>query len=169
MNPQPTPVPIHDIAAPVPFFPYPIWMLVAGGVLVLAVIALLVWLIFFRKRPVKLLSPHERAIAELTVLRSEVAGADPYVFSIRVSDVLREFLRDAHGLEATTQTSMEFLEAVRARNAFSFEEQAALSAFLEKADLIKFARMHAGEADCRELLDRATQLVRQTKKEEQAA
>jgi hypothetical protein len=164
MNPQAapvaTPVPIHDISGPIAFFPYPIWMVVVAALAVLGLVALVAWFFILRRRPAKRLTPADKALAELARLRAEVETSDPYPFSIAVSDVLRIYLRDEYGLSATTQTSREFLETVRARNVFNDEEREALAAFLERADLIKFARMHATSADCAALLEQADKLVR---------
>ena len=162
--PSATPAPLHDISGPIAFFPYPIWMVVVAALAVLALLALVVW--FARRRkPAAQLAPDEQALAELARLRSHVETSDPYPFSIAVSDVLRTYLRDARRLNATTQTSREFLETVRARSVFNDEEQSALGAFLGNADLIKFARMHATAADCVTLLDQAERLVRSRRPE----
>jgi hypothetical protein len=165
MNPQaapaaPTPAPIHDIVGPVSFFPYPIWMVVVAALALLVIIGLLAWFIATRRKPVKHLTPGEQALAELASLREQVETSDPYPFSIAVSDVLRIYLRDAHNMSATTQTSREFLETAGTLRFFNEDERVALAAFLEKADLIKFARMHATPVDCAGLLDKAEQLVK---------
>ncbi len=164
MNPQAapsaTPVPIHDISGPVAFFPYPIWMVAAAVLAALGLAALLVWFFILRRKPAKRLICAEKALAELARLRGGVETSDPYPFSIEVSDVLRAYLRDEYGLSATTQTSREFLETVRTRNVFNGEERDALAAFLEKSDLVKFARLHATSSDCSALLDQADKLVR---------
>lgn len=158
--PAPTPAPIHDIVDPIPFLPFPIWMAVVAGILVLVLVAGIVWWILSRKKPKRELTPLERALAGLGGLAANVDSMDAYPFSIEVSDVLREYLRDERGLRATTQTSREFLESVRQRNTFSADEQADLERFLEKADLIKFARIDASGEECRELLAAAESLVR---------
>ncbi len=165
MNPQaatpaPTPVPIHDISGPIAFFPYPIWMVAVAILAVLALAAAVVWFFAVRRRPAKRRTPAEKALAALARLRAGVETGDPYPFSITASDVLRVYLRDEYGLSATTQTSREFLETAASRSVFNDEERAALAAFLEKADLIKFARMHATAADCSALLEQADKLVR---------
>ncbi len=156
----PTPVPIHDIVGPIAFFPYPIWMVVAAAAGALALVGVTVWFIASRRRPARQQSPSVQALSELARLRGQIETSDPYPFSIAVSDVLRVYLRDARGLSATTQTSREFLDAVRLRRVFNEDEAMALSGFLEKADLIKFARMQAEPADCSALLDQAERLVR---------
>ncbi|HEY8901998.1 MAG TPA: DUF4381 family protein [Chthoniobacterales bacterium] len=163
MNPQaaPTPAPLHDIAGPIAFFPYPIWVVAAAGVSALALLALLGWFFFFRaRRPGPVPTPAERAMAELARLRGGVATTEPYAFSIAVSNVLRSYLSEARGLRATTQTSREFLESISRGQVFRDEEREALAAFLEKADLIKFARMDASADDCAGLLESAERLVK---------
>lgn len=159
-NPAPTPVPLRDIAGPVDFFPYPVWMVAAAVVALLALVALLVWFFAFRRRPRRVESPESRALAALGRLRAQLETTDPYAFSITVSDLLREYVRDAHGLSAPTQTSREFLDTVRARQTFSAAENDALAAFLDRADLIKFARLHATSTDSAALLEQAERLVR---------
>ena len=39
-GPASTPAPLHDIAGPIWFFPYPVWMAIAGGVLLVAILIL---------------------------------------------------------------------------------------------------------------------------------
>ena len=156
---QATPAPIHDIAGPVWFFPYPAWMAVAAGLAFLVLVGLLFWFTR-RKRPAPVLSARERALAALRELRSEASEADPYGFGVRVSDALRTYIRDQHGLDAVTRTSVEFLEALRDNAAFTNNEKAAISEFLESVDLLKYARQAAAAAEIRILLEIAERVVR---------
>jgi Domain of unknown function (DUF4381) len=156
---QATPAPIHDIAGPVWFFPYPAWMAVAAGLAFLVLVSLLFWFTR-RKRPAPVLSARERALAALRELRSEASEADPYGFGVRVSDALRTYIRDQHGLDAVTRTSVEFLEALRDNAAFTSNEKAAISEFLESVDLLKYARQAAAAAEIRILLEIAERVVR---------
>jgi len=156
---QATPAPIHDIAGPVWFFPYPAWMVVAAGLAFLALVGLLFWFTR-RKRPAPVLTARERALAALRELRGEASEADPYDFGVRVSDALRTYIRDQHGLDAVTRTSMEFLEALRDNAAFSHNEKAAISEFLESVDLLKYARQAAGADEIQVLLEIAERVVR---------
>jgi hypothetical protein len=157
--PQPTPVPIHDIAGPVWLFPYPAWAVVAAAVAFLGLIGLIFWLTR-RKRPVPVLTPKERALKALEQLRREAPEDDSYGFGIKVSDTLRTYIRDQHGLDAMTRTSVEFLEILRDNPAFTENEKAALSDFLESVDLLKYARLSAAADDIRSLLEIAERLVR---------
>lgn len=162
MNPaaSPTPAPIHDIVGPVWFFPWPVWVVVLvtiGLLLVLGGITALLWKLFTKKTPP---TAKERALAALDALRSTIAGADPYAFGVTVSDSIRNYIHEQHGLHATTKTSLEFLEEIRTNSVFSDNEKAGLSVFLEKTDLLKFARAEAGESEMIGLLETAGRLVR---------
>jgi hypothetical protein len=79
---------------------------------------------------------------------------------VKISDALRTYIRDQHGLDALTRTSVEFLEALRENAAFTDNEKAALSEFLESVDLLKYARLPAAADDIQSLLDIAERLVR---------
>ena len=63
--------------------------------------------------------------------------------------LLRTYIRDQHGLDAVTRTSVEFLEVLRDNAAFTHNEKAALSEFLESVDLLKYARLPAAADDIR--------------------
>jgi Domain of unknown function (DUF4381) len=156
---QATPAPIHDIAGPVWFFPYPAWMVVAAGLAFLALVGLIFWYTR-RKRPAPVLSARERALAALQELRGEASEVDPYGFGVRVSDALRTYIRDQHGLDAVTRTSVEFLEVLRDNAAFTTNEKAAISEFLESVDLLKYARQAAAAEEIQTLLEIAERVVR---------
>jgi hypothetical protein len=158
--PAPTPVPIHDIVGPVWFFPWPAWVVACVALGAVLIVAGLVWglrAMLNRKTPP---TAKELALAALEKLRSMVAGADPYAFGITVSDAIRNYIHDQHGLQATTQTSLEFLEGIRDNHVFTDNEKAGLAVFLEKTDLLKYARAEAGESEMIGLLETAGRLVR---------
>lgn len=155
---QPTPAPIEDIVGPVWFWPYPLWMTVGAAILVLAVFTgLVLWLLQRRPSRSKSLLPREAAMRDLDELAGRLAGMEPYAFGIAVSDVLRTCLTRQHGLRATTQTSPEFLAGLSAR--FDATTRERLAGFLERTDLLKYARAEAAEAEMREVLENARGLV----------
>lgn len=166
MQPQSTPDPatlLRDIAPPVDVFPYPVWMVVVATLLALILIGLLVWWItrLFRKKKVAPpLFPHEIALRELAEARARIESTAPFEFSILVSGILRSYIGKRYGLPATRQTSPEFLAAAASSPLFSEEKRADLGAFLEKVDLIKFARIDATTADSLALCDAAEKVVR---------
>ena len=154
----PAPVEIHDIAGPVSI-PIPTWMLAAAGVAALLLFGLLVWgVVAWIRRPPS--QPPESATAialrRLKQLRTEVDKIAHYDFSVAVSDVLRTFISNAKfQLPATKLTSPEFLATIAESPSFKESDRALLSQFLEKCDMIKFARMDATNADNIELVESA--------------
>ena len=159
--PSPTPAPLNDIVGPVWFWPYPLWMTIAAGVALLLILAGIVWLLkkLLVRKPTQLTN-RQKALAALEALRSGISGADPYAFGVTVSDSIRTYIRAEHRLGATTQTSLEFLNSIRGNALFTDNEKAGLTVFLEKTDLLKFARAEAGEREMLDLLDIAARLVR---------
>ena len=157
----PTPE-IRPIAPPVPVFPYPLWMVVVAVFLALLVLGAIAWAVVrhIRNRPQPPPpTPRELALAALQLLRERTSTAEPYPFSIEVSDVLRTFVTREFRVRATNQTSPEFLAAAARSPRFSEADKALCAAFLEKADLIKFARVHATTADSEQLLEQAFRFV----------
>jgi hypothetical protein len=159
--PSPTPAPLNDIVGPVWFWPYPLWMTLVAGLVLLLILVGFVWLLkkLLVRKPAQLTN-RQKALAALEVLRRGIAGSDPYAFGVTVSDSIRSYIRAEHRLGATTQTSLEFLNSIRGNPLFTENEKAGLTVFLEKTDLLKFARAEAGEREMLDLLDIAARLVR---------
>jgi hypothetical protein len=159
----PTPAPIRDIAPPIDVFPYPAWQVatVAGAALV--ILALAAWFLvrWFRNRPAPTPpTPRETAIANLNKAREQIESLDPYSFSILVSDILRAYVAAQFHLHAKEQTSPEFLASISEFTSFTDQEKTLLSVFLEKCDLIKFARIDATSEDSAMLLEQAIRFVK---------
>ncbi|HEY1770562.1 MAG TPA: DUF4381 family protein [Chthoniobacterales bacterium] len=151
----------HDIAPPVDYFILKPWMVfcVVAGLLLLS--GLVTWLVkWWRRRPAKILTPRERAIEQLARIENQIETLAPYEFSIRVSDILRSYVTEQYQLRATRQTSVEFLNALAAASPFSEDEKSLLGDFLNRCDLIKFARYEATTQDSRLLLEEATRFVK---------
>jgi hypothetical protein len=105
-------------------------------------------------------TPAAIALRELEKLRSKARDTEPYLFSVAVSDVLRTFISDAKfRLPATKQTSPEFLAAISGSPLFTAGDRTLLGHFLEKCDLIKFARIQATSTDNSDLVESALAFV----------
>jgi hypothetical protein len=159
-DPTATPEPslIKDIVPPVPVFPYPAWMVVTAGLAGLLLLAALVaairlWL-KSRPRPPPP-TPRTIALRVLERLRGKVQTLEPYQFSIAVSAVLRTYVGAEYGLHAPRQTSPEFLASIAAARKFTDADRQLLAQFLERCDLIKFARIDATAEDGGRLLESA--------------
>jgi len=151
----------REIAPPIDYSFLPTWAIFLASFAVLCLIGLLIWL--WKRKPKPQLppkTPRESALEELEVISSEIETANPYEFSIRVSDILRRYVTSQYGLPLTRQTSIEFLTALSRLSSFSPNEKSLLEDFLSRCDLIKFARYEASSADSRLLLDEATGFVK---------
>jgi Domain of unknown function (DUF4381) len=151
----------HEIAPPVDYSFVPTWAIFLASFVGLSLIGLIVWLIRRNLKPVappKL--PREIALEELERISGEIETMDPYLFSIRVSDILRHYVTNQYALPVTRQTSVEFLTLLAKSSPFSANERSLLEDFLNRCDLIKFARYEASSADSRLLLEEATRFVK---------
>ena len=151
----------HDIAPPVDYSLLSPWLIFLGVFVLLTTIGLIVWLVaksFRRPTPPQL--PRERALALLEQIRGQITAIDPYRFSIRVSDILRRYVTEQFGLPVTRQTSVEFLNGLRGSSPFSDDEKSLLEDFLNRCDLIKFARYEATLSDSELLLEEAIRFVK---------
>ena len=151
----------HDIAPPVDYSLVPPWVIFAACFAGLCLLGLIGWAVMRRMRkPKPEKSPRARALELLEIERTQIGHVTPYEFSIRVSDILRRYVVEEYKLPITRQTSVEFLEAISNARTFSEDERSLLSDFLNRCDLIKFARYEATTADSELLLDEATRFVR---------
>ena len=151
----------HDIAPPVDYSLVPPWLIFVGTFIGLTLLGLLVWSLARRRKqsqPPKL--PRDHALEALEWISHEIERINPYQFSIRVSDILRRYVTEQYAVPATRQTSIEFLTALAKSSPFSEDEKSLLEDFLNRCDLIKFARYEATSADSRLLLDEATRFVK---------
>jgi len=151
----------HEIAPPVDYSFIPTWAIFLASFVGLCLIGLIVWLFKQRRRPaLPPKTPREIALEELEAIAGEMEAESPYRFSIRVSDILRRYVTNQYTLPLTRQTSVEFLTALAKSKSFSANEKALLEDFLNRCDLIKFARYEATSADSGLLLEEATRFVK---------
>jgi hypothetical protein len=158
---SPTPA-IRDIRPPVDVFPYPMWMVVTAGVVAAALLALLTAFIVraVRNRPnAPPPTAREIALRRLKEAEADLERIEPYAFSIRVSDILRQYISAQYRLHATEQTSQEFLAEAAKSPHFTGADKELLADFLERCDLIKFAHVDATSDDSRGLLAQAVRFV----------
>lgn len=151
----------HDISPPVDYSLIPPWLVFVIVFVALSLLGLVVWLFAKRRKPgspPKL--PREIALEELELISGEIERMSPYQFSIRVSDILRKYVTRQYGLPATRQTSIEFLTVLAKASPFSSEEHSLLEDFLNRCDLIKFARYEATTSDSELLLGEAICFVK---------
>jgi hypothetical protein len=107
----------------------------------------LTWKLMKRvRRQIRLMrmSPRERALEELADLMAKdlVGRSMVKEFYLELTMIVRRYIERAHAIRAPEQTTEEFLAAVSSDTRFSHEVINRLKAFLEAADLVKFAAYH---------------------------
>ena len=66
-------------------------------------------------------------------------------FYVELTAIVRRYIERTTGVDAPDQTTEEFLRVMEHHTGFPMERRTALSAFLEAADLVKFAAQIPGE------------------------
>lgn len=118
-----------------------LWCLLVLGVLLAGWLCVLVVLRIRNAIRLRRLSPRERALRELAALLSRrLIDLDRVKdFYVELTMIVRRYVERAHGIRAPEQTTEEFLEAVARDSRFTAEVARRLRAFLESADLVKYA------------------------------
>jgi uncharacterized protein DUF4381 len=151
---------LHDIAPPIDYSLVPPWIIFGGALAALALCGPIGWWLRRRwQRPKPQPSARERTLELLDRISREIETLSPYQFSIRVSDTLRHYVTDQYQLPVTRQTSVEFLATLTKDSPFAEDDKSLLEDFLNRCDLIKFARYNATTDDSRLLLEEATRFV----------
>jgi len=152
---------IKDIAPPFAIPLLPLWAVILLTVLTTLLVAALVWWLIKKIRPrdTPPLLPRDLALQSLQAMLSQIETDTPTAFSVEVAGVLRRFVMGEYGIPATRQTSQEFLQKIAQEPNFSPTTQSLLKTYLDKVDLIEFAKLQATSEDNRELWEKARQFV----------
>lgn len=115
--------------------------LLAIGGLSLALIGLYFWRRSRRREHQKpQLTPQQLAWRELNdLLDGKLSEHDVKEFFVQLTGVVRRYIERSTGVKAPEQTTEEFLREVSGAQLFSGADDQRLGAFLESADLVKFA------------------------------
>lgn len=130
-----------------------------GGLLAVAAASAGCWWLLRRRRRESAetpLSPQELAYLELDALvQEDLAATDVKSFYVRLTGIVRRFIERTTGIHAPEQTTEEFLREIGRGRSFSADERMRLKAFLESADLVKFAAREPAAADIEQTFRRA--------------
>lgn len=125
------------------------------------------------RRQIQLLrmSPKERALEELAELMARDLVGKNLVkeFYLELTMIVRRYIERAHTIRAPEQTTEEFLGAVSSDARFNREVIIRLKAFLEAADLVKFAAYHPDQESIRRATDTARGYVETDAADQDAA
>lgn len=167
---------IRDLKDPLEVSRSYLWLLyLAGAAAVLAAAAFFLYRKF--ARPVKREPPpppprpaEEIALEELErIRRADLPGRGLVKeYYSRVSDTVRRYLENRFALRAPERTTEEFLQEMATTSHLTGPQQELVAAFLEEADLVKFARYGPTEKEIAAVFAAAVRLVRETGREKNA-
>ncbi len=140
------------------------WLLWTALALILLGVGYWLWR-YWRKKSTELpvvpvIPPHVRAKQKLQEALALIG--QPREFCILVSDTLRWYLEERFNFRAPERTTEEFLHELRGTNLLTRDQKESLGDFLNRCDLVKFARYEPGEPELHDLRDSALRLVEET-------
>lgn len=165
---------IKDIFAPVDvptrFMRLVIWIL--AGLAVLSLSAVIYWLIKKRKKGYKKQeqefirrSPHEVAYELLEGLLKENLIAKGLIkeYYYRLTNIVRHYIEKRFGLLAPERTTEEFFVEMAHTNKLDDTHKRLIREFLERCDMVKYARYGPSSAETQEIYDAAKRFIDETR------
>jgi hypothetical protein len=155
---------LHDIKPPVDIPSGWAWLLWVLGGLVLAALLFWAWRYWQKRRaqpPVMpVIPPHVRAKQKLQEALALIG--QPKEFCVLVSDTLRWYLEERFDFHAPERTTEEFLHELRGTRYLTPDQKTGLEDFLNRCDLVKFAKYEPREPELHDLHASAVRLVEET-------
>ena len=155
---------LRDIKPPVEIPSGWAWLWWVAAALALGSLAYLAWRYWQRKKSevpaAAIIPPHVRAKQKLADALALIG--QPKEFCILVSDTIRWYLEERFDFRAPERTTDEFLYELRSTNLLTPDQKESLGEFLNRCDLVKFARYEPGEPELRDLHTAAVRLVEET-------
>jgi hypothetical protein len=155
---------LRDIKPPVEIpsaWAWAFWIITA---IALAVLAYFAWRYWQRRKaeapPAPAIPAHVRAKQKLAEALSLIH--QPKEFCVLVSDTIRWYLEERFDFRAPERTTEEFLYELRGTDLLTPDQKESLGEFLNRCDLVKFARYEPGEPELRDLHAAAIRLVEET-------
>jgi hypothetical protein len=155
---------LRDIKPPVEISNPWLWVLGGLAAFLVAGSAVLMWFLLRKSRLPAALPPripaHVRARQKLAAALALIS--QPREFCILVSDTVRSYLEERFDFHAPERTTEEFLYELQATNLLTPGQKDSLGEFLQRCDLVKFARYEPREPELHDLHDAALRLVEET-------
>jgi hypothetical protein len=155
---------IRDIKPPVEIPSGWEWLWWTLGTLAVVALLFAAWRYWQKRRsqiPVEPPVPaHVRAKQKLQEALALITRPEP--FCVLVSDTIRVYLEERFNFRAPERTTEEFLHELQDTDLLSAEQKEKLGEFLERCDLVKFAKYEPREPELRDLHSSALRLVEET-------
>ena len=155
---------LRDIKPPVDIPSGWAWLGWVTGALALAALLFWAWWYWQKRRAqapaIPVVPPHVRAKQNLQEALAFIG--QPKEFCVLVSDTARWYLEERFDFHAPERTTEEFLHELQGTNLLTPDQKASLRDFLNRCDLVKFAKYEPREPELRDLHASALRLVEET-------
>jgi hypothetical protein len=155
---------LRDIKPPVVIPNAWAWLWWALAAIAIAALVAWAWRYWQKRRslapPIPVVPAHIRAKQRLQQALALIS--QPREFCILVSDTIRLYLEERFNFRAPERTTEEFLYELRETDRLLSTQKESLGEFLQRCDLVKFARYEPVEPELRDLHAAALRLVEET-------
>ena len=155
---------IRDIKPPIHIPDAWFWVIVIAAAIAAGALSWWLWRLWKKKlstvAPARVIPPHERALRALSEALPLIT--EPNLFCTRVSHILRVYLEERFRFHAPERTTEEFLRELQETTLLTPAQKDALTDFLTRCDLVKFARFEPTQMELQDLHDAAVKLVVET-------
>lgn len=154
------------------------WMYILGGLAVVGVIALIIWYLKTREKPIieqiiqkPQIPPHVIALEKLTELQKKKLwqSGDLKGYYSSLTTIIREYIELRYNILALEQTTSEILSDLSQKQEIANDLKEKLKELLQLADLVKFAKMKTLAEENEKLFAYAKLFIEETKQNEKAA
>lgn len=154
------------------------WMYILGGLALIGVIALIIWYLKTREKPIikqiiqkPQIPPHVIALEKLSELQKKKLwqSGDLKGYYSSLSTIIREYIELRYNILALEQTTSEILSDLSQKQEIAAELKEKLKELLQLADLVKFAKMKTLAEENEKLFAYAKSFIEETKQNEKAA
>lgn len=154
------------------------WMYILGGLAVVGVIALIIWYLKTREKPIieqiiqkPQIPPHVIALEKLTELQKKKLwqSGDLKGYYSSLTTIIREYIELRYNILALEQTTSEILSDLSQKQEIANDLKEKLKELLLLADLVKFAKMKTLAEENEKLFAYAKLFIEETKQNEKAA
>ena len=154
------------------------WMYILGGLAVVGVIALIIWYLKTREKPIieqiiqkPQIPPHVIALEKLTELQKKKLwqSGDLKGYYSSLTTIIREYIELRYNILALEQTTSERLSDLSQKQEIANDLKEKLKELLLLADLVKFAKMKTLAEENEKLFAYAKLFIEETKQNEKAA
>lgn len=137
-----------------------LWIVLAVSAVAIVALIIALKLMAYRKRDTVQLTPRETALRELQrLIDSQLSQTDCKRYYVELTAIVRRYIERTTSIRAPELTTEEFLREISSTENFPAALKLNLKAFLESADLVKFAGQNPTEQELTASVQKAREFI----------